>query len=148
MKSEEFAAAEVGRAVGNSSLFTFHSSLLKGQIIRAALTRWLLSGRERGCRSIRLRREGCCHWGAVHRYAGNGLLSLATNNAESPDLIEPTTIILMGIDVELHGEILAVLNVELLNAIFAEDTEHAFAGISTWYLDDIFLRHPGVTSSG
>ena len=51
----------------------------------------------------------------------------------------------MGIDIELNREILTLLDVELLDAVLAEDTEKTLAGILTRNLDDIILRHPIVT---
>ncbi len=51
----------------------------------------------------------------------------------------------MGIDIELDGEILTLLDIELLDTVLSEKTEHTTTGILTRYLDDIFLRHPIVT---
>ena len=51
----------------------------------------------------------------------------------------------MGVDVELDGQILTLLDVELFDAILAEKTEHALTGILTGHFDDILLRHPVVS---
>jgi hypothetical protein len=48
----------------------------------------------------------------------------------------------MGIDVELDGQILTLLDIELLDAVLAKEAEHTLAGILTGDLDDILLRHP------
>ena len=50
----------------------------------------------------------------------------------------------MGIDVELNGEILTILNIKLFDAVFTKETEDTLAGILTGYFDNIFLRHPRV----
>lgn len=50
----------------------------------------------------------------------------------------------MSIDIELNREIFTLLDVELLDAVLAEDTEKTLAGILTRNLDDIILRHPVV----
>ena len=54
----------------------------------------------------------------------------------------------MGIDVELNGQILTLLDVELLDAVFSEDTEKTFTGILSRHFDDIVLRHPVVSCTG
>ena len=51
----------------------------------------------------------------------------------------------MGVDVELDGQVLTLLDVELLDAVLAEKTEHASARILTRHFDDILLRHPTVS---
>lgn len=48
----------------------------------------------------------------------------------------------MGIDIELNGQILSLLNIELLDAVFAKEAEHTLTGILTGDFDDILLRHP------
>ena len=48
----------------------------------------------------------------------------------------------MGINVELNCQVLALLNIELLDTVFTKYTEHAFAGILAWNLNNIILRHP------
>jgi len=45
----------------------------------------------------------------------------------------------MGINIERYGNVFAHLNVELLDTILTENTEHTFSGILTWYFDDILL---------
>ena len=103
-------------------------------------SRW--EGRSSGSR-IRLtlnRREGRCTRSDHGRH-------LTADNVVSADLVEPTTIVLMGVDVELDGEILTILDVELLDTVLSEETEHTLAGILSGHLDDILLRHPRVAST-
>ena len=45
----------------------------------------------------------------------------------------------MGINVELNGQILTLLDIELLDAILSEETEHAATGILSGYFDYILL---------
>ena len=51
----------------------------------------------------------------------------------------------MGINIELYGNILSLLDIELFDTILTEKTEYAFARILSRNLNDIFLRHPGIT---
>ena len=51
----------------------------------------------------------------------------------------------MGVDIKLYRQIFTLLDVELLNAVFAEDTEKTLTGKLTGHLDDIILRHPIVS---
>jgi len=53
----------------------------------------------------------------------------------------------MSVDIKLHSEIFTLLDIELLDAIFSEDTEKTFTGILARNFDDIVLRHPIVTST-
>ena len=55
------------------------------------------------------------------------------------DIIEPAALILMGINIELNGQVLTVLNIELTNTIFTEDAEDATLGILTGNFNDIVL---------
>ena len=55
---------------------------------------------------------------------------------------------LVGVDVELDGDVLlTLLQGELLNAVLAEYAEDRFSRVHTWHLDDVFLRHPRVACS-
>ena len=69
-------------------------------------------------------------------------------HVEGTDLVKPTTIILMGINIKLDSHILTVLNVELTDTILAEYTKTALTGILTWNFNDILLRHPRVARTG
>lgn len=64
---------------------------------------------------------------------------LATNDVVGANFIEPTALVLMGIDVKLDGKILAILNIKLLDTVFSEKAEYALARILTWNLNDILL---------
>ncbi len=48
----------------------------------------------------------------------------------------------MGIDVKLYCQVIALLNIELLDTVFTEHAKHAFTGILTRNFNYIFLRHP------
>ena len=107
---------------------------LEGQIVGRTLSRLLSSGRERCgllCRSsLRLwwERCGCC-----------GINGCSRNNIESTDLVEPTAVVLVGVDIERYGDILTHLNVELLDAVLTKHTEQTLAGILTRHFDNILL---------
>ncbi len=45
----------------------------------------------------------------------------------------------MCIDIKLNGDVFAHLDIELFDAVLAENTEHTFFGILTWHFDNIFL---------
>ena len=51
----------------------------------------------------------------------------------------------MGIDVELNGQILTLLDVELLDTILSEDAEKTFTWILSGHFDNVVLRHPIVS---
>ena len=69
----------------------------------------------------------------------NGRHYSTTLNVEGTNLVEPTTIILMSIDIERYGDVLTHLDVELLDTVLTENAEHTFLGILTWYFDNILL---------
>ena len=109
---------------------------LEGQIVGATLACRLLSGREgRGSRSD-----------TSHRGTSNGYLT--TQHVVGTDIVEPTALIFVGVDIELDGDILVHLNIELLNPVFSENTEHATLRILTRDFNHIVLRHPRVTCAG
>ena len=91
----------------------------------------------------------CCSHLLRRERSGTSLRSsygnLTTDNIEGTDIIEPASLVLMGIDVELNGDILIHLNIVLLDAVLAEDAEDATFGIGSGNFDDIVLRHPCVT---
>ena len=53
----------------------------------------------------------------------------------------------MGINVKLYGNILTILYIELLDTVFAKDSEHTTTRILAGNLDNIVLRHPVVASA-
>ena len=127
------------------------SILSERQIVGSILTTLRLRGeRSLGCRSsILLRREGSrssrsgcrsrtCKTGGGRHLLGN----LATNDIESADIVEPTALILMRVNVKLNGDILTGLNIKLLDAVFTKDTEHHAARILARNLNDVVLAHP------
>ena len=138
LKKERFEASE---AIGRGS----EPMRLERQVVSAATFGcWLLSRREGSggpCYGL-CRREGRHSLGGYGRTLWNGL---AAGDVVGANLVEPTAIVLVGIDIELDGHILTILDIELLDAVFAKETEDTLAGILTGNLDDILLRHPGVT---
>ena len=119
-------------------------SFLEGQIVGRTFSR-LLCRRERSnigicCRSRLLRSKGSST--SLGSYS-NG--SSTTNNIIGADFVEPTSIILVGINIELDGNIFVHLNVKLLNTVFAKDAEQTLARILSRNFDNILLRHPRVT---
>ena len=120
---------------------------LEGQIVGATLACRLLSGREGRSSSIRCRREGRgSRSDTSHRGTSNG--HLTTQHVVGTDIVEPTALIFVGVDIELDGDILVHLNIELLNPVFSENTEHATLRILTRDFNHIVLRHPRVTCAG
>ena len=108
---------------------------LERQVVGAALRGCLRCRRERRGSCIGL---GLCRWErrcTCISYRGH----LTTNHVVGTDFIEPTALILMGIDVELDGKILTILYVELLDTVFSEKAEYALARILSGNLDDILL---------
>ncbi len=58
------------------------------------------------------------------------------------NIIKPTAVELVCINIEAHGDILTLLNIELLDTVFAKNTEHALARILPGNFYHIVLRHP------
>lgn len=117
---------------------------LEGQVVGTTLTCCLWSGRERCGSSLgrsSLRRERSCLGSDRSSRYGR---YLTTNNIVRANIVKPAAIELMGIDVELHGQVLIHLDIELLDAVLAEETEHATLGVLSRNFNDIVLRHPGV----
>jgi hypothetical protein len=113
----------------------FLNEALEGQIVSTTLAYRFLCRRE-GRRGI-LRSSSLCERSALDRSASYG--SSTTYHIEGTDIIEPTAIELMGIDIERNGDILTHLDIELLDAIFTENTEDTLLGILTGNLYDIVL---------
>lgn len=63
-------------------------------------------------------------------------------NVEGTYVVEPTPLILVGINVELDSHVLAILNIKLTYAVFTEHTEQHASRILAWDLQHIVLRHP------
>ena len=121
--------------------FCLFVSFLEGEVIGWGLTRSRLLSRGEGCggslrSSILSGSEGCG--------SGNGTSHLAAEDVVGADLVEPATVVLVSVDVELNGDLLTGLNIELLDAVFAEDAEEHLTGVLTWHLNDVFLTHPRV----
>ena len=72
----------------------------------------------------------------------HGVGHLTTNNIVRANVIEPTSLILVCINIKLHGNFFAGLNVELLDTVFAKYSEYHASGILTRYFNDIILAHP------
>jgi len=113
--------------------------LLERQVVGCTLGRSLLCWREWSCSgswgSSLLRREWC---GTSHRGRGNRR-HLAANDVVSADIVEPTALILVSINVELNGDILVHLNVKLLDAVLAKKAEYATPGELSGNFDNIIL---------
>ena len=72
-------------------------------------------------------------------YGGCGYRSGTTGNIIGTDIIEPTSVELVGIDIERYGQVIAHLNVKLFDAVFAKHAEDTLARILTRNFDDIVL---------
>lgn len=57
-------------------------------------------------------------------------------------VVVPTSVVLMGINVERHTQHLTQLNVHLVQPILTKNPEHAFAGIVVKCFDNEFLGFP------
>ena len=51
----------------------------------------------------------------------------------------------MSVNIELNGHVFVHLDIELLDTVFAEDTEDTTTRILSGNLNDIILRHPRIT---
>ena len=116
--------------------------VLEGEVVGSTFARSGLLSRREGCGgSLRSSVLSRCEWCG----SGNSASHLTTNDVIGTNIVIPTSVELACIDVELYGDLLAGLNVELFDAVFTEDVEHHLAGVLTWYLNDIFLCHPCVS---
>ena len=65
------------------------------------------------------------------------------HDTPSTDIIEPTTLVFVGVDVEGDSVLLPYLYVELIQTILAEDGEGAMAGEVVFYpFNDKVLTFP------
>lgn len=69
------------------------------------------------------------------------------NSTPCTDVVEPTALIFMGVDVERYRHFGTYLYIHFLQAVFAENPEYAFTGILFVGLNDKFLRHPFVSGT-
>ena len=114
------------------------------QIVGRTFTHGLLCRRERRRCSV-CWRERCslrCS-DTSHRCAGYGLLT--TDHVICSDIVEPTSVELVSINIKLHGKILALLNIELFDTILSKDTEKTFTWILSGHFNHVVLRHPVVS---
>ena len=113
---------------------------LERQIVGTTLARRFLCRREGRGGSIGCRWEGRGSWSDTSHRGNTGYWRhLTAHDIIGTDLVEPTSIVLVGINVKLNRDIFAILNVKLLDAVLAENTEDTLTGILTWHLDDILL---------
>lgn len=115
-------------------LFSYSTLPLEGQVVGSAFTCRFLCRGERSGRSLwsslGLRRERrCC--GSTGCYAVQYIVGTY--------LVEPTSLILVGINVKLNSQVFTVLNVELTDAVLTKHTETAFPGICARNFDYILL---------
>ena len=119
---------------------------LERQVVGTALTGRFLSRRERSSATLRcfssswLRGER----GSTSRRGSTyyGRYDTSTNDIEGTDIVEPTAVVLMGINIKLHRKILTWLNVKLLDAVLTKDAEQTLTGILARHFDYVVLRHP------
>jgi len=126
---------------------------LERQVVGGSLAGRLLCCWERCCGIICNRllrgegtgrgRCGACDGGS----GGDGLSHLATDDVEGTDVVEPTALILVRVNVELHGDIFTSLDVELLDAIFSKDAEDHAARVLSGNLNHVVLTHPRVAGT-
>ena len=115
---------------------------LEGQIVGGTFTCGFLCWRERRGGTVSRREWACLR--STRRSSSCRLGDLTTDDIIGTNIVEPAAVVLMGVDIELYGQILALLDIELLDTIFTEDTEEALAGILARDFNDIILRHPVV----
>lgn len=75
------------------------------------------------------------HRGTCHRSGGY----CATNDIIGTDIVKPTAIILVGIDVKANGNVLTHLNIKLLDTVLTKDTEQTLTRILARNLNNIVL---------
>ncbi len=98
------------------------------QVIGAGLGGGFLSGREGRCGSW----CGLCWREGRHALGAcrcNLRSNLTTDDVIGTDIVEPAPLILTCINIELDGQILSVLDIELLNTVFTEKVEDTPLGI-------------------
>ena len=98
---------------------------LEGQVVGSSFASRLLCRREGGCcgiggRLLGRERSGSGSWTTYSRGSRNAASCLAANNVISANLIKPTSIILMGVNIKLYCDFLTSLNTELFNAILSK----------------------------
>lgn len=69
------------------------------------------------------------------------------NNVESTDAVEPATLILMGVDVELNVQLITNIDIEVAQTILAEDIEDHSVGIVFMSLQNKALDLPVISST-
>ena len=73
---------------------------------------------------------------------------LTANNVVGTNIVEPASIVLTSVNVKLHGNLFARLNVELFDTILTKDVEQHLARILSGYFNYILLCHPGIACAG
>ena len=130
---------------GCSLRFSFHghrSSVSERQVVATSSSR-LLCGRERRRCSLHSISHGSTYW-STHRSTSRSTYRRAAH-VIGTNFVEPTAIVFVGINIEADGNILALLNIELLDAIFTKEAEHTLPGVLSWHFYHIFLRHPRIS---
>ena len=121
--------------------------ILKGKVVGGTVTCGFLSGWERSSNGLRsssyglLGRKGCSTGSSSHgSSSGNGSSTgYGRHDTIGANVVEPTTLILMGVNIEGHGIVLSHLNVKLFDTVLTEDTEETLAGILARNFNDIVL---------
>ena len=121
--------------------------ILKGKVVGGTVTCGFLSGRERSSSGLRsssyglLGRKGCStgdsSYGSSSRNGGSS--GYGRHDTIGTDVVEPTTLILVGVNIEGHGIVLTHLNVKLFDTVFTEDTEETLTGILARNFNNIVL---------
>ena len=120
---------------------------LEGQIVGSTFTGRLLSGREGGCGSLCITAHGLLGRKGSGCGDAASLRHLTAHDVVGTDLVEPTSVVFMCINIELNGNLFTGLNIELLDAILAEDTEEHLTWVLAWNFNNVFLAHPRVASA-
>ena len=72
-------------------------------------------------------------------------LNLSADYIVCTNIVEPTTIILSCINIELNCEIFSLLDIELLNTVLTKNIKETTFRILTRNFKNIFLSHPLIT---
>lgn len=102
---------------------------------------------------------GCrCRSGGIGRCAGNGsrcdrsTISRCTGRSAfhfpSTNRVEPASVVFASVNVEAHGHLLAHLNIEFAQTIFAKHIKHTATGILFVGFNNKRLRFPFVAGAG
>ena len=131
-------------SVGRILFLLPESRDLERKVVSGPVSSRLLNGRERGG-SLGSGNWLCTCLLRLERRGGwNGLSYGAAQNVEGTYFIEPASLPFMSIYVELNGQLLPGLNIELFDTVFTKEAEYHFSWVGSRNFKNILLTHPGI----